>query len=201
MPNHSERLATNAKAIMARLLLCGAVVAGGSGCLFPQSDQVVPTLPPVKNQPLQIKVSKPAAQPYDFTTGTVPSTPGTPCDPLDFSVSVEDRDLKDDIRSLWFIDKTDVSLPFRPAPVQGTDQLTRTVTQPNSTAFRTAMTSLTTGTHLLTVFVVDTDFDEGVEGTLKPTTTPVSMPDGSEVQEPGSMDSYTWVLNVKPACQ
>ena len=63
------------------------------------------------------------------------------------------------------------------------------------------MTSLSTGTHLLTVFVVDTEFDEGVDGTLKATSTPVTLPDGSEVQDPGSIDSYTWVLRVGPACQ
>ena len=29
----------------------------------------------------------------------------------------------------------------------------------------------------------------------------ITLPDGSEVQDPGSIDSYTWVLRVGPACQ
>lgn len=201
MTNRAKTRPTDAMKIMARVLLCAALGSGGSGCLFPQSDQVLPTLPPVKNQPLQIVLSEPAAQPYDFTSGTRPNTPGTPCDEKTFFVNVDDRDLGDTIRSLWFIDKTNVSLPFRPSPVKPTQTETRTISQPNSTSFRTAMTSLTTGTHLLTVFVVDTDFDEGIDNTLSATSTTVDMPDGSQAQDPGSIDSYTWVLRVGPACQ
>ena len=155
MPKRLESQQSNAMKIMARVLLCSALgLVGGSGCLFPQSDQVLPTLPPVKNQPLQIVLSDPAAQPYDFTSGTKPNTSATPCDDTTFFINVDDPDLGDTIRSLWFIDKTDVSLPFRPNPVTPGAQVTRKVTQPNSTAFKTAMSSLTTGTHLLTVFVV-----------------------------------------------
>lgn len=202
MPKRLESQQSTTMEIMARVLLCSALgLVGGSGCLFPQSDQVLPTLPPVKNQPLQIVLSDPAAQPYDFTSGTKPNTSATPCDDTTFFINVNDPDVGDTIRSLWFIDKTDVSLPFRPNPVTPDAKETRKVTQPNSTAFKTAMSSLTTGTHLLTVFVVDTDFDESDTGTIAAASKTVNMPDGSQVQDPGSIDQYTWVLRVGPACQ
>ncbi len=187
--------------IMARLLLCAAVVLGGSGCLFPQDDQVLPTLPPVKNRPPRIVDATPKDQPLDFVSGTIPGSGGQPCDGTKFKVTVDDPDLGDKIFSIWFIDKTTDSLPFRPNPIVANGQSTRTVEQPSASAFRTSLSSLATGTHLVTVYVADNDFAEIIDGAVTAQGTPVTLPDGSEVQDPGYVDSYTWVLRVGPACQ
>lgn len=201
MGKHAETHKTNAMAIMARVLLCAASVLGGSGCLFPQSDQVLPTLPPVKNRPPRIVDVLPKEQPLDFISGTVPNSGGLPCDTASFSLVVDDPDLGDTIRSIWFIDKTKDSLFYRPNPVQPGTDTRRNVTQPSAAAFRSALSSLPTGTHLVTVYVVDTDFAEIVDNSVNAQTRPVVMPDGSEVQDNGYVDQYTWVLNVGPACQ
>jgi len=155
----------------------------------------------VKNQPLRIVLADPSKQPFDFTGGTVPNMGTTLCETAMFSVTVNDPDLKDHIGSYWYIDQTSNSLPFRPSVVDATGQVSRTVNQPNSNAFKAAMGSMTTGTHLLTVYVTDTDFQERDDGSLAALPTPRLMPDGSEVLDPGYIDSYTWVLRVGPACQ
>ena len=202
MPKRLESQHSTAMQIMARVLLCSALgLVGGSGCLFPQSDQVLPTLPPVKNQPLQIVNVTPAAQPFNFTTGTKPNSGGVPCDDTVFSVLVEDPDVGDTIKSLWYLDKTDVSLPFRPNPVAPTGATQRTIGQPSSNAFKISMSTLTTGMHLLKVYVVDTEFNEEEGKDLAAAPRIVQLPDGSDAENPGSIDQYTWVLNVGPACQ
>lgn len=206
MANAAKTLQTNAMQIMARLLLCAALVLGGSGCLFPQDDQVLPTLPPVKNRPPRIVDAAPKDQPLEFVSGTKPGSGGVPCDAHSFTVTVDDPDLNgtvysDTIYSIWFIDKTNDSLPFRPNPIAPTTQGSRTVSQPGASAFRTSLSSLSTGTHLLTVFIADKDFAETIDGNVIAQSKTVTLPDGSEVQDPGYVDSYTWVLRVGPACQ
>ena len=179
---------------MAGLLLCVMLSTPLLGCLIPQDEQVIPALPPKRNSPIAIKITDPADPRTTFFNST--ACPGH--NPT-FKLTVEDDDVADVVSSLWFIDKTNDSLPIQPSPVPGGVNAVRTVTAPNALGFRLANLAAKT-THLLTVYVADSAFQEVVAGQVSVSRPDRLMPDGSLVADKGSIDSFSWVLDVE-ACQ
>ncbi len=82
---------------MATMLLWLCVSTSLSGCLVPQDDALILTLPDRANRPLRVLAtqSKPPNRELQVRAGRS-------CDP--FSVTVDDPDLGDTIRATWFID-------------------------------------------------------------------------------------------------
>jgi hypothetical protein len=180
---------------MAGLLLCVMLSIPLLGCLIPQDEQVIPELPPKRNSPLKI-VSQ---EPQDPRTSYFNSTTcaGNPV----FKLTVEDEDVADVVSSLWFIDKANdgSSLPIPTSPVQGGVSRARTVAAPNALGFRLANLAAKT-THVLTVYVADSAFQEVVAGQVTVSRPDRLLPDNTLVPDKGSIDSFTWVLDVE-ACQ
>lgn len=183
---------------MAGLLLLVLVVTSMTGCLFPQDEQVIDGLPPKRNSPVKVVSQEPQAIRTTFFNSTL-------CQDRNpsFTLTVEDDDLSDQIRSIWFVGDS-TTQDFRPNNVTtGTQR--RLVTAPNSGSFKTALANLPAGTPtqprstVLTVYVADTDFLEVVGGqiSLQPRAARV-LPDGSSAVDRGSFDSHSWTLDVEP---
>ena len=177
---------------MAGLLLCALTVCTPLlGCLIPQDDQVIAALPPKRNSPPRI-------------VGQAPPTPRTTyysssgCPNKTFSLTVEDEDTGDTLRSLWFIDVSPSALPYAPTKTPPNGSKQRAVGAPTSLSFTNALSNLASGTHLLTAYVADSEFDEVSNGVINVTRPPVVLPTGETVTDDGYIDSFTWVLDVEP---
>ena len=180
---------------MAGLLLMGLACMPMVGCLFPQDEEVIPTLPPKRNGALRI-VAQSLPEPR---TGFRNTTLCLDLNPV-FSLTVEDEDVGDRIHSRWFIGST-ASQPFTPSSVPGGTSVNRTVTAPSALGFKSALADLETGTATLTAYVADTNFEEVLNGklTLEPRPGPqLQLPDGGIEIDKGSFDTFTWTLDVVP---
>lgn len=176
---------------MAGLLLSALCCIPLQGCLFPQDEQVPGELPPKRNSTLRIVDTKPDNGPrvsvYNSTACTQP----------EFRLTVIDEDLADQMSSLWFIGGV-TNQPFPTTPLPG-GTLSREVTAPTSLGFRSALLNLETGTEILTVYVGDTAWQEWVGGEPQPIPREEKLlPDGSSVADVGSLDTFTWTLDVGP---
>ncbi|MFZ5442843.1 MAG: hypothetical protein ACOZQL_22750 [Myxococcota bacterium] len=179
---------------MAGLLLCLWGCTPLMGCLIPQDDQVLPDLPPRKNSPPRI-VSNLPKQSISYFTSAMCSAQNVP-----FKVVVSDDDVSDTLRSLWLIDYdpslgSAASAPFIPNAVTSRGQPLRDMPEPTAQSFKSALANLTAGTHLLTVYVADREFQEftGVVATVE---REIFVGDAS-VPDTGFTDSFTWVLKVE----
>ncbi len=161
-----------------------------SGCLIPQDDQVIPELPPLKNRPPRIVAARYGNERAD----EVELRTGTACSREEFNVLVDDLDLDDTLRSFWFIDKTETSLPLSPSPLGGSGQVTRTLSQPSG--IRTQLGNLSAGPHRLTVYVVDSDIQEIQNAQIRPVEREVLLPDGKTGRNDGYVDEFTWFINA-----
>ena len=177
---------------MAGLLLCVMVSTPLLGCLIPQDDQVIPALPPKRNSALKI-VSQ---EPQEPRTTFYNSTSCLGLNPV-FVLIAEDEDVADIVYSMWFVDKSNASQPFRPNLIPGGGSQRRSVTAPSS-GFKSALANLGAGTHLLTVYVADSAFQEVVDGQVSVSRPDKVLPDGGVVADKGSIDNFTWVLDVEP---
>ncbi|MFO0596007.1 MAG: hypothetical protein U0228_11900 [Myxococcaceae bacterium] len=172
---------------MAGLLLCLWSVVFTS-CLIPQDDQIAGDLPPRRNTPLRI-------------VDTTPSEPQTSYDTrcaagmTEFSVKVFDEDVTDTINSLWFIDKGPNTVPFTTTPRIPMNTTTRTVSAPTALTFTNALSNLSLGKHLLTVYVADGFFNEVVSGEVTVQDRMV-MWDGGVLTDKSYIDSFTWSVEV-----
>lgn len=186
--NHPQRLTFNAIGVMAGLLL-------SSGCLIPQDDQVIEELPQRRNMPLRIVTRSPEGPQTTYYTMSS-------CAPAQsFALVVSDDDTVDVIDSMWFIDQDPNTVPFRTSPKAPSNSPTREIKAPAASTFTNALANLPLGTHLLTVYVSDTPFNE-VENqlvTAGPRLVPIKLADGGSVtvSDPGYVDSFTWVLQVE----
>lgn len=186
--NHLKQLKSNAIGVMAGLLL-------SSGCLIPQDDQVLDDLPPRRNTPLRIVNRDPEGPQTTYYTQT------SCAPPQGFSLAVSDDDTVDFIYSLWFIDQDPNTVPFTTTPKPPGSSATREIKAPSASTFTNALANLTLGTHLLTVYVADTAFNE-VDNqlvTAGPRQVELKTADGGTVvvPDPGYVDSFTWVLQVE----
>ncbi|MBL8915728.1 MAG: hypothetical protein JNM17_33825 [Archangium sp.] len=151
---------------------------------------------PQPNRPLRIVSRSPEGPSTRFFTQASCAPAGQT-----FSLGVVDDDTNDTISSLWFVDQAPTSVPFTTTPRPPGASTTRTVNAPAAPSFMTTLNDLTLGTHLLTVYVADTPFNEVVNGnvTVGPRMVGTRAADGGvgAVQEPGYIDEFTWVLNVE----
>ena len=188
MAKGAQLLVSGGKPAMAGLLLW-AVCASMTGCLFPQDDQVFPELPPKRNAPVKILSVKPAGPSLQFYNGTS-------CLNESFTVTVDDEDISDTIRSRWFIK----GQSFEGRLVTTTGSRGREVPAPTDSAFKALLSNLEAAkTELLTVYVADTEV-RVVDGKVVIEPRMRVLPDGTSVQDDGYSDSFTWVLTVE-ACQ
>lgn len=196
MRNPLKHQAPQGRPAMAGLLLSALCCIPLAGCLIPQDEDVIPQLPPKRNGPIQIRAQIPAQPRITFRNTTLCPTQNLP-----FSLTVADEDVGDVVHSIWFIGGASDQRLFEPTPIQSGSSTSRTVTAPGSLGFKSALANLVIGTEILTVYVADTDFEEVVGGTValvpRPTT---RLPDGTEAIDKGSMDTFTWTLDVK-ACE
>lgn len=192
-PKRLEALGMRGARVMAGLLLCLVTGPLVSGCLLPQDDQVISDLPPRRNTPPRIVRWQPERLPLTFYSGTG-------CVNTTFSVFVADEDLSDTLRSYWFVDRTQDSAPYNGAPVFGSSNLTREVVAPSGGRFATELTNLSTGSHSVSVFVTDGDFQEIVDGNITANNPPLLLPDGGLVDDEAYVDSHSWFVKVEP-CQ
>jgi hypothetical protein len=183
---------------MAGMLLCVMTVCGPMfGCLLPQDDQVIDALPKKKNSPLFLIPDN--AQPPQQRIAYYSSTQ---CNNPVFSIGVKDEDLSDTMRSLWFIDKGvgNTVVTYSPTPVgASTTSSGRQITAPTA-SFTNALANLTPGTHLVTVYVTDSEFEE-VATPMAPVRVrraQVVLPDGQTAPDTAYVVSFTWVLDVEP---
>ncbi len=178
---------------MAGLLLCAVSCAPLLGCIIPQDEQLIPELPPKRNGPIKIVNQEPAEPRTRYFNSTQ-----CPSDEPTFKLFVDDEDLTDSVFSLWFVGNTSTQ-PFNPTKVAGGSR-TRPVPAPSSLGFKSALANLPSGTAVLTVYVADTDFKEVIGGQVSlADREPTTLPDGNTVTDLGTMDSFTWVLDVE-AC-
>lgn len=191
MANPLKAQNVGTKPAMAGLLLC-VMSALMSGCLIPQDDTVPFDQPIKRNSPLRIVDQKPVTQRTTFYASTACSSQNEP-----FELKVNDDDLSDTIHSLWFIDQGPNTVPFQTTPRAPTGSSIRSISAPSALTFTNALSNLTTGIHLLTVYVADSNFDEVVDGVITVTRPDVTLPTGEMVTDRGYVDSYTWVLDVE----
>lgn len=178
---------------MAGLLLMGFACMPMLGCLIPQDEEVIPTLPPKRNGAIQIV--KPLEPRLVFKNTTV-----CPNQNRAFALTVTDEDVGDPVFSRWFIGGIS-NQPFTPSQLPGGSSATRNVTAPSSLSFKSALANLATGTETLTVYVADTDFQEVIGGVIALVARQgpqVQLADGTIEVDKGSYDSFTWTLDVEP---
>ncbi len=180
---------------MAGVLLFALCCTSLLGCIIPQDDELVPELPPKRNGPIKIVTTDPTdpRTTYFNTTQCLSLEPS-------FKLRVEDEDLTDTVYSFWFIGNTNTQ-PFQPTPVAGGSK-TRAISPPSSLGFKSALANLPAGTAVLTVYVADTSFQEVVGGQVSTVARdPKVLADGGlSAADVGTIDSFTWVLDVQ-ACQ
>lgn len=173
---------------MAALLLGAVWATSLSACLIPQDDQVIPELPPKRNSPISIVDHLPGG----FLVGYPPTSCGVRSA---FSLSVQDADPGDQVRSMWFIDiDRDDPLGFEARPLSlAAGQVD--VAPPTASGFTSRLANLSTGIHTLTAYVTDSAFADN-SANVEVLRADVTLPDGTQVADPPSLDSFSWTLEV-----
>ena len=161
-----------------------------------------PSTPEIKNKPLRVLSgqSDPATRELTLRTGTCAPTPK-------FSAAVDDPDLTDVVRSLWFIDPNERyagGVSGNPAVI--TESTVREVKAPP--VFLQQLTALSDGRkHRVEVVVTDGELleDEVVDPLtmerkpfLKVMRPSVALTDGGTQQVEAFRDEYLWLVEVTP---
>jgi hypothetical protein len=183
-------------------LLCLALIAGsGSGCFWPQDDQLLSEIPPQKNRPPRIR---PSPSKPDVDSSFLPSFMGSPC-PLPFQFNVEDPDLADNIRTRWFVYQPGAGrgVAFQGQTVLGSTTPIRgtTVTAP-ITLNGPGSELIQNGEHRVEVVIADGEF-AGSTTELLPRS-PRILPDGGTIEDQSYIDTYLWIVKTSDtltACQ
>ncbi len=196
MPKCPPSLRPRGLRIMATMLLGGLVCALSGGCLILEDDVVYPDLPRKKNSPPRINLE--ASMHPDTREGTI-YVGG--CD--EFHVSVDDDDVSDTLRNLWFVDPdqnhyTSVAHSGKAVP-PGTI-VTRTVSAP-ATLFNQLSGLTDLKRHVVEVWVTDSDFEITSSGLRVVQPTPGVSDGGVDggaltVLPTYYADSYLWMVQV-----
>lgn len=186
---------------MARGLLCALVALTSGACLMTQDDDVLPALPPRRNSPPRILAE--SLEP-DQPRKTIYLGPASEtCPPPEFSLTVADDDVTDQLRSMWFVNAengyiaspTNPVFAFSGGVIYGAGEVNRQVKAPGS--MLTYLASLKDGrSHLVEVWVTDGEFEIDAPPT-KVTRPPRTLPDGTEVRDYGYTDSNLWDITVE----
>jgi hypothetical protein len=157
-----------------------------AGCLLPQDEAVFPDLPPRRNTPPRVVTYAPP----DLVTSVFV---GTTCVNTTFSLSVEELDTADTLKSQWFIDRKASSPSYPGASVLG-PATQRDVEAPASLLLGLG-SLLDAQRHLVEAFITDSEFTETVG---EATRAPVTLPDGGVVVDIGYVVTKAWFVEVKP---
>lgn len=164
-----------------------------TGCIIPQEDYVLEPLPAKKNRPVRIIPS--TVSPADSEV----RLQNVGCE-KEFIVAVEDPDVDDIIRAVFYIDYE----PNQPNPLSFSQDILPTSNSAiRPTAARRRFTSeepniplFAVGTHTVEVVVTDTSLDE-----VRAPRPALTAPDGGILDE-GYTDSFTWfITTVSGTCQ
>jgi hypothetical protein len=169
------------------MTVCGPLF----GCLLPQDDQVIESLPKKKNSPVFLRSVTPELRSKFYSSNQCANEP--------FKVRVSDDDLTDTMRSLWFVDKANNPTPYSPSPLLPPGTAGREITAPTSLSFTNVLANLTSGTHLLSVYVADSEFREvTAAGDVTAERAPVLLANGDTATDTAYVIQFTWVLDVEP---
>ena len=161
------------------------------GLLFGLSNCApVPQRNTTPNSPLRILSTRPESPVATFFRSSN-------CQALnpEFQLTVDGADPFDVVSSLWFIDRTSASQPFRPTPVPG-GPVRKIVRAPVFLAFSGVLSDQSLARHALTVFVSDGVFDDVVADQI--TASRESREDGGAERLQASVVSFNWTLEMEP---
>lgn len=165
-----------------------ATAWAASGCLIPQDDTQLEPVPGFMNRPPRIVESLVSPQ-----ARIIPDFGAGQCD-LTFEVVVEDPDVDDPIVVHWYLDYN----PQNPTASYRHYQLanTREPRRGDRGALLISLASAnnplgTPGPHLVEAVVTDSELLDRV-----PRSRTVKLPDGTEIENPGFVTTYAWVVNT-----
>jgi len=201
--NQAQSLCRASSSRLALILLLGAGTPWAGACVFPQDDHVIPELPPRRNSRIRVVNQRPQS--------VLNSIDPRCAEDLRFEVDVEDDDGPDalgdggqgpsgSLFSRWFLDRVVGSgnQAYNPDPVPFVSKRL-TMMSPADLKFRKDLTDLDPNKlHRLEVFVADTVFKESIAGEIAVADTQVRLPDNSIAVDPGTVDSFTWILKIEP---
>jgi hypothetical protein len=165
-------------------LLVAAVMV--PACLIPQTDVILETPLPEKNQPPRILEDK-VQPPGRFVT----VKNGSNCPNLAFSAPVADPDVTDTLTYNFYVD-ADINPNFVKQGIIGPDgQVFRSEPATYEVSFATANPLQQPGDHVVEVLVAD-----GQLAGRTPLPRQVTLPDGGTVQDPTYAVTYAWTVTV-----
>jgi hypothetical protein len=175
-------------------VVAATALLGGTGCLLPQEEAVLPVVLPRRNSPPRIVGFEPSQR---FTLHL-----GDGCKLREFKVIIDDPDVSDSLRSRWFADRDPDRNEFREgtfiSPKSGEGTTRSQPALPDNAIF--SLPTLTrTGNHTLEVVIADGEFFGGT-GLIQTNDAvrkrQVVLPDGTQVEDESYSDSFTWVLTT-----
>ncbi|ABF88878.1 putative lipoprotein [Myxococcus xanthus DK 1622] len=170
------------------LWLLMAAGCAASGCLIPQDDTLLDAVPDFMNRPPRIIDSLVAPQQRFISDFGADG-----CD-LTFEVAVEDPDVDDRIVVHWYVDYNpqDPRGPYRQYELASTREPRRSDRGTLLISLASANNPLSTpGPHLVEALVTDAEL---VDRVVRPR--PVQLPDGTTINNPGFVVTYSWVVNT-----
>ncbi|QSQ25755.1 hypothetical protein JY651_12825 [Pyxidicoccus parkwayensis] len=165
------------------------VAWGATGCLIPQDDTQLDSIPEFMNRPPRIIESLVTPQTRIISNFGA----GQQCD-LTFEVVVEDPDVDDSLVVNWFVDYNpqDPRQPYRQYALAPTNEPRRADRGTLLISLASANNPLgTPGPHLVEALVSDTALVDRV-----PRSETMQLPDGTTLQNPGFVTTYAWVVNT-----
>lgn len=197
---------------MARLLLALGCALPLWGCLIPQDLTVLPPMPCKRNSPPRIVSSTPQVE-------TTVYLPLTSCPLPEFGLIVVDEDLvsekecdftvppapdasvqyADAIRSQWYIDRSENTLPAPGTTVTASTRAERVLAVPSK--LQSAFASLDfTRPHRLEVWVTDGQ-EFKPDNPAEATGWPRRLPNGTVIEDLAYTDNHVWLIKVEPCVQ
>ncbi|MBL0694277.1 hypothetical protein [Comamonas sp. JC664] len=171
-----------------RLRLLVAASCAASGCLIPQDDTLLDSVPEFMNRPPRIIESLVLPQ-----QRFIPDFGANGCE-LTFEVAVEDPDVDDSLVVHWYVDYNPQD-PYRyyvAVPLLNSSAPLRADRGRLTISLESANNPLgTPGYHLVEALVTDAVLLNRV---VQPR--PVRLPDGTFMENPGFVVTYAWTVNT-----